>query len=149
MNNHKFLFAKNEVQQHNSQKRPFFVPFFCKLTSIKTCNIMMSYITGKLFFLISAMQKIPPELFITVKNYINITSFKMKGSPDLGRAVGENFAKMLARHFTWGSCSRYYSYFLDKGIPVWVLFSRGGNFHEDQSAKNAKITPTRKIPCLQ
>ena len=32
------------------------------------------------------MQNIPSELIITVKNYINITSFKMKGSPDLGQA---------------------------------------------------------------
>ena len=48
---------------------------------------MMSYITGKLFFLISAMQNIPSELIITVKNNIDITSFKMKGSPDLGQTV--------------------------------------------------------------
>ena len=41
----------------------------------------------KAFFLIYAMQNIPSELIITVKNYINITSFKMKGSPDLGKAV--------------------------------------------------------------
>ena len=33
------------------------------------------------------MQNIPSELIITVKNYFNITSFKMKGSPDLGQAV--------------------------------------------------------------
>ena len=34
--------------------------------------------------------------------------------------------------------------FLHKGI--WVLFSRGGNFHEeDKIVKNTKITPTRKI----
>ena len=32
------------------------------------------------------MQNIPSELIFTVKNYINITSFKMKGSPDLGQA---------------------------------------------------------------
>ena len=32
------------------------------------------------------MQNIPSELIITVKSYINITSFKMKGSPDLGQA---------------------------------------------------------------
>ena len=32
------------------------------------------------------MQNIPSELIITVKNYINITSFKMKGSPDFGQA---------------------------------------------------------------
>ena len=32
------------------------------------------------------MQNKPSELIITVKNYINITSFKMKGSPDLGQA---------------------------------------------------------------
>ena len=55
---------------------------------------------------------------------------------------------MVARHFTWGLFSRYYSYFLHKGI--WVLFSRWGYFREeDKSAKNAKITPTRKFPRLQ
>ena len=48
---------------------------------------MMLYITGKLFFSGSAMQNIPSQLIITVMNYINITSFKMKGSPDLGQAV--------------------------------------------------------------
>ena len=32
------------------------------------------------------MHHIPLELIITVKNYINITSFKIKGSPDLGQA---------------------------------------------------------------
>ena len=48
---------------------------------------MMLYITGKFFFLISAMQNIPSEFIITVKNYINITSFKLEGSPDLGQAV--------------------------------------------------------------
>ena len=33
---------------------------------------------------------------------------------------------------------------------MWVLFSRGGNFrNEGKSAKNAKITPTRKFPRLQ
>ena len=41
----------------------------------------------KAFCLISAMQNIPSKLIITLKNYINITSFKMKGSPDLGQAV--------------------------------------------------------------
>ena len=41
----------------------------------------------KAFFLISAVQNIQSELIITVKNYINITSFKMKGLPDLGQAV--------------------------------------------------------------
>ena len=33
------------------------------------------------------MQNIPSELIITVENYIYITSFKMKGSPDLGQAA--------------------------------------------------------------
>ena len=32
------------------------------------------------------MQNIPSELIITVESYIYITSFKMKGSPDLGQA---------------------------------------------------------------
>ena len=41
----------------------------------------------KAYFLISAMQNIPSELIITVESYIYITSFKMKGSPDLGQAV--------------------------------------------------------------
>ena len=33
------------------------------------------------------MQNIPSEFDNTPKNNINITSFKMKGSPDLGQAV--------------------------------------------------------------
>ena len=33
------------------------------------------------------MENIPSQLIITVKSYIDITSFKMKGSPDLGQAV--------------------------------------------------------------
>ena len=33
------------------------------------------------------MQNIPSQLIITVESYIYITSFKMKGSPDLGQAV--------------------------------------------------------------
>ena len=43
----------------------------------------------KAYFLISSMQNIPPELIITVESYIYITSFKMKGSPDLGQADKE------------------------------------------------------------
>ena len=39
------------------------------------------------FFSDLCMQNIPSELIITVKIYINITSFKMKGSPDLGQVV--------------------------------------------------------------
>ena len=58
---------------------------------------------------------------------------------------GKYFAKMLARPFKWGQFSRY---FLIK--VLWVLFSRGGNFHEEGLiAKNAKITPTQKFPRLQ
>ena len=50
---------------------------------------MMIYITGKLFSdLCNA--NIPSELIITVKNYIDITSFKMKGSPHLGQADTQN-----------------------------------------------------------
>ena len=56
----------------------------------------------------------------------------------------ENFGKI----FHVGLFSRYNSYFLHKGI--WVLFSRRGYFREEyQSAKNAKITPTRTFPYLQ
>ena len=32
------------------------------------------------------MQNIPSDLNITVKNYIDITSYKMKGTPDLSQA---------------------------------------------------------------
>ena len=32
------------------------------------------------------MKNIPSEFDITLKNHINITSFKMKGQPDLGEA---------------------------------------------------------------
>ena len=35
------------------------------------------------------MQNVPSELIITVESYIYITSFKMKGSPDLGQAEDE------------------------------------------------------------
>ena len=63
-------------------------------------------------------------------------------------SLGKNFAKMLARHFTLGWFSWKYSYFLHKCI--WVLFSCGGNFREeDNSSKNAKITPTGKFSRLQ
>ena len=61
--------------------------------------------------------------------------------------LGENFAQMLARHFTWGYFSGFYSYFLHKGIKV--LFSCGGNLRKDKSVKNAKITPMRECPHLQ
>ena len=45
------------------------------------------------------MQNIPPELIITVKSYINITSFKMKGSPDLGQAVNASYLKVQCCEF--------------------------------------------------
>ena len=62
--------------------------------------------------------------------------------------AGGKFRENIGKTFCVGVISRYYSYFLHKGI--WVLFSRGGNFREeDKSAKNAKITPTRKFPRLQ
>ena len=62
--------------------------------------------------------------------------------------AGGKFAKMLPRLFTWGQFSRYFSDFLNK--EIWALFSCGGNFcEEDNIAKNAKITPTRKFPRLQ
>ena len=52
-------------------------------------------------------------------------------------------------YFRWGKISRGgNSYFLHTG--KWVLFSRGGNFREeDKSAKIAKLTPMRKFPRLQ
>ena len=50
------------------------------------------------------MQNIPSELIITVKNFINITSFKMKGSSDLGQAdicdKTYAFNSSLVRHMT-------------------------------------------------
>ena len=71
-------------------------------------------------------------------------SYKMVGILETWLfSLEENFAKMLARHFSLGKFSRYYSYFLHKGI----LFSRGGNFREeDKSPKYVKITPTQKFP---
>ena len=42
--------------------------------------------------------------------------------------AGEHFAKMLARPFTWGQFSRYYSHFLDK--VICFFFSRGANFRK-------------------
>ena len=46
---------------------------------------------------------------------------------------------MLARHFTWGLFSWYYSYFLHKGI--WVYFRVGVIF-----AKKTKAQKTWKLP---
>ena len=58
-------------------------------------------------------------------------------------------AMFCRRHMHSSECchyfSRFYSYFLHKGI--WVLFSRGDNFREED--KNAKITHTRNFPRLQ
>ena len=66
--------------------------------------------------------------------------------------AGGNFRENVDKTFHVGVIftifSWYYSYFLHKGI--WVLFSRGGNFREeDKSAKNVKITPTRNFPGLR
>ena len=65
-------------------------------------------------------------------------------------------------YFRWGKISRKCWQDISRGgyfhdttpnsfIKVYgVFFSRGGNFREkDKSAKNAKITPTRKFPRLQ
>ena len=46
------------------------------------------------------MHNIPSELIITVESYIYITSFKMKGSPDLGQAVYSK-AMQTQLYFTW------------------------------------------------
>ena len=62
------------------------------------------------------MQNMPSELIITVKNYMNITSFKMKGSPDPGQA---------ARPFLIGFYSEYglYAHFADRVLKPhqWSL----------------------------
>ena len=69
-------------------------------------------------------------IFITKEPHVR-DIFQWRQETDTINVVifaGGNFAKMLARYFTWGLFSRYYSYFLHKGIRV--LFSRGGNFRE-------------------
>ena len=66
---------------------------------------MMLYITRKPIFL-SLQCKIYHQI-ITVESYIYITSFKMKGSPDLGQAV------MLT---DWNNC-------LNLIILTFVLYS--------------------------
>ena len=77
-------------------------------------------------------------------NYCKHAYFCLGG----GGGGGGILRKMLARHFTWRLFSRYYSYFLHKGL--WVLFSCRGNFRDkDESVKNVKITPTQKFPSLQ
>ena len=47
------------------------------------------------------MQNIPSELIITVKNYIYITSFKMKGSPDLGQADNVSYFRNPGHRILW------------------------------------------------
>ena len=42
------------------------------------------------------MQNMPSELIITVESYIYITSFKMKGSPDLGQAVSIQLVRIFS-----------------------------------------------------
>ena len=85
---------KNEVQQHNS-KKDHFCTFFLQINIDK--DTLHDYVIYhcKAFFLISAMQNIPSELIITVINYINITSIKMKGSSDLGQAY------IIIKWFAW------------------------------------------------
>ena len=62
--------------------------------------------------------------------------------------AGGKFRENVGKTFNVGVFSQYYFIFLHKGIRA--LFSSGVNFcKEDKSVKNAKITPTRKFPCLQ
>ena len=62
--------------------------------------------------------------------------------------AGGKFRENIGETFHVGVIFTILLLFLQNGI--WVFFSRGGNFRgEDQNAKNAKITPTRKFPRLQ
>ena len=58
--------------------------------------------------------------------------------------AGGKFRENVGKTFHAGVIFTILLFFLYK--VIWVLFSRGGNFREeDQSAKIAKITPTRKF----
>ena len=62
--------------------------------------------------------------------------------------AGGKFRENVGKTFHVGVIFTILSYFVHKA--VWALFSRGGNFREeDKSAKNAKIIPTRNFPRLQ
>ena len=54
--------------------------------------------------------------------------------------LGENFAKMLARPFTWGQFSRYFTYFLN---PLSKRFNFPGEFFAKKVTSPKK---TQKIP---
>ena len=57
-------------------------------------------------------------------------------------SLGEKFRENVGKTFHVDVIFTILLLFLHKGI--WVLFSRGGNFcEEDKSAKNAKITPLK------
>ena len=56
------------------------------------------------------MQNIPSEFDITLKNYINITSFKMRGSPDLGQADVYRHLRRQNLHIERKNITKRYSY---------------------------------------
>ena len=60
---------------------------------------------------------------------------------------GGNFAKMLARHFTWALFSRTTPISFIKAYEF--IFAWGNFREEDQSVKNAKITRTRNFQRLK
>ena len=75
------------------------------------------------------MQNIPSELIITVKNYINITSFKMKESPDLGQAVlllwDNKMIFNLFYYFVWHGISHDGSV---PGMRIWSILLTESRF---------------------
>ena len=63
-------------------------------------------------------------------------------------SLGENFAEIGIRLFTWGLFSRFQCF--SSLNLIKVLFSRGVNFHDLAIImKNTKITPAQKFPRLQ
>ena len=80
------------------KKGYFFVHLFLQINIDKDMKYYDVIYHWKAFF-ISAMQNISSVLIITVKNYINITSFKMKGSPDLGQADIPVYYSFVSVHY--------------------------------------------------
>ena len=90
--------------------------------------------------------------WVVLRIYVTFTLFQSYHNLEVG-----DIQYCKRGYFRWGKFGKnvgktfhvaVYSYFLNK--VIWVLFSRGGNFpEEDNIAKNVKITPKRKFPRLQ
>ena len=76
---------------------------------------------------------VPDDVYVDAKPVVRASidsENKVLLQIDLLFSLGENFAKMLARHFMWGvifTILLLFPYKHDKGIYIWVLFLLGGN----------------------